>query len=140
VKTPDGPPARQEVVIASEHDVIHARTDAKRLADALGFSIPDAVKVATVVSELARNIVNYARAGSIELEVVDTPRTGIRITATDQGPGIPDVAHVLSGKYRSRTGMGLGLVGSKRLVDQLEVESAPGRGTKVVAHKFLERR
>ncbi|MDF2693384.1 MAG: Anti-sigma factor RsbT [Labilithrix sp.] len=140
MRSPDAPPSRQEVAIASEHDVIHARTDAKRLADTLGFSIPDAVKVATVVSELARNIVNYAREGSIELEVVDTPRKGIRITAIDHGPGIPDVEHILSGKYRSRTGMGLGLVGSKRLVDQLEVDSAPGRGTKVVAHKFVERR
>ena len=120
--------------------MIYARTGAKQLADMLGFSVPDAVKVATVVSELARNIVVYARTGSLELEVVATPRAGIRITAIDQGPGIADVDLVLSGKYKSRTGMGLGLAGSKRLVDQLLVESAPGRGTKVVAQKYLDRR
>jgi serine/threonine-protein kinase RsbT len=137
VNGPEAPPRRHE--LASEHDVIHARSDAKRLADMLGFAIPDAVKIATVVSELGRNIVTYARAGQIELEVLDAPRVGIRITATDDGPGIADIAHVLSGKYRSRTGMGVGLVGSRRLVDELVVDTAPGRGTKVVAHKFVER-
>jgi serine/threonine-protein kinase RsbT len=140
VSHPEAAPRRQELPITSEHDVIYARTGAKRLADTLGFSIPDAVKVATVVSELARNIVVYARAGSIELEVLDSPRAGIRITAVDRGPGIADVDLILSGKYKSRTGMGLGLAGSRRLVDQLVIDSAPGRGTKVVAHKYVDRR
>lgn len=120
--------------------MIHARTDAKRLADSLGFAIPDAVKIATVVSELARNIVAYAGKGTITLEVVAEPRVGIRISARDDGPGIADVAHILSGKYKSRTGMGLGIVGSKRLVDRFEIDSGPGRGTTIVAVKFMGNR
>lgn len=107
------------------------------MADAAGFSIPDAVKIATVVSELARNIVVYAQKGRVEFEVFRTPRVGIEIVAFDDGPGIADVAHILSGKYRSRTGMGLGLLGSKRLVDEFTVDSAPGKGTRVVARKYV---
>jgi serine/threonine-protein kinase RsbT len=107
------------------------------MADAAGFSIPDAVKIATVVSELAHNIVVYAQKGRIEFEVFRAPRVAIEIVATDDGPGIADVAHILSGKYRSRTGMGLGLLGSKRLVDEFSVDSAPGKGTRVVARKYV---
>jgi serine/threonine-protein kinase RsbT len=145
VSSPEAAPStsprrRIEFSISSEHDAIQARGGAKRLADELGFSIPDAVKIATVVSELARNIVVYAQRGRIEIEAITEPRAGLSVVAIDEGPGIADVAHILSGNYRSRTGMGLGLVGSKRLVDEFVVDSAPGKGTRVEARKFLGRR
>jgi serine/threonine-protein kinase RsbT len=127
------------VAVNSEHDIVEARTVAKKLAEQCGFDLADAVKVATVVSELARNIVLYARTGRIELEVVSMPKAGIRVVASDDGPGIPNLDAVLSGKYRSKTGMGLGIVGSKRLMDQLSVDSSPGRGTRITAVKYVVR-
>jgi anti-sigma regulatory factor (Ser/Thr protein kinase) len=127
------------VAIESEHDVVLVRGEAKRIAQGVGFDVTDSVKLATVVSELARNIVLYATSGRIELDVLPPPRAGLAIIATDNGPGIPNVDEVLSGKYRSRSGMGLGLVGSRRLVDELTVEPGVPRGTRVVARKYLSR-
>lgn len=122
--------------IVGELDIRESRTTAFQLAKAVGFDLPDATKVATVVSELARNILRYAVEGIICLEVVKRPRPGIRITAKDDGPGIRDLDSILSGTYESRSGLGLGLRGSRQMVDQFDIASFPGQGTKVVATKF----
>lgn len=91
--------------------------------------------MATAASELARNILLYAGAGELRVGISETPSRGIQITAIDTGPGIPDVDRVMSSGYRSRTGMGMGLKGARRLMDELEIDSRVGVGTTIVARK-----
>lgn len=102
----------------------------------LGLTEINQVKIATAISELARNIFHYAKTGRITLRKLASPRPGIEIVASDKGPGIPDLKLVLSGNYKSRTGMGKGLLGARRLVDYFEVDSSPERGTTVTLRKF----
>lgn len=128
---------RLVVEVNEEYDIVTARNHTKTLCDEIGFSASEQVKIATVVSELARNIVLYVGRGRIELEIVSVPRQGIEIRAIDQGGGIPNLEEVLSGKYRSKTGMGVGLLGTKRLMDEFEIDSAPGRGTRLRVRKYL---
>jgi serine/threonine-protein kinase RsbT len=90
--------------------VLVARTMGRQLAAALGFTDSGQTKIATAISELARNIVMHAKSGVVEMGPTVTGKTGIEIVARDRGPGIPDVNHVLSGNYHSKTGLGLGLV------------------------------
>jgi serine/threonine-protein kinase RsbT len=122
--------------IRIELDVSVARNAARKLAAELGFSASAAVKVATGVSELARNIILYAGEGSIEVEALEEGREPkLRVRATDQGPGIPPalLEAILHGKYRSRTGLGKGIVGVKRVANAFSIESKPGAGTTVLA-------
>jgi len=128
---------RMVVEINEEYDIVTARNHTKTICDDLGFSASGQVKIATVVSELARNIHAYVGRGRIELEIVSTPRRGIEIRAIDRGNGIANIDEVLSGKYRSRTGMGVGLLGTKRLMDEFSIDSGPGRGTKLVVRKYV---
>jgi len=126
--------------VTGEADVVACRTAARELSASLGFTAVDQTKIATVVSELARNIVRYAVSGTIELkELRDAAGTvrGIEVRAQDQGPGIAGLDEILAGRYRSKTGMGLGLLGAKRLMGDLQVDTAPGRGTTVVARRHL---
>lgn len=124
-----------EITVTVEGDVVRARGAGRDMCRAMGFSEINQVKVATAISELARNIFHYAKAGKVTLKRLTTPRLGIEIIASDNGPGIPDVKHVLSGNYKSKTGMGKGLLGSRRLMDHFECESAPGR-TVIVLRKY----
>jgi len=128
---------RMVVDITEEYDIVTARNHTKTMCSDLGFSASEQVKIATVVSELARNIVAYVGRGRIELEVVNTPRNGIEVRSYDQGNGIPNLDEVLSGLYRSKTGMGVGLLGTKRLMDEFQIDSVPGRGTTLVVRKYL---
>ena len=107
-------------------------------AKALGFDHTDQIKISTAVSELGRNIVNYAGRGTIRLMRSPGSRNGMFVEARDDGPGIPNVDLILSGKYVSRTGLGLGIVGCKRLMDELSVQSVVGKGTCVTMVKYLE--
>jgi serine/threonine-protein kinase RsbT len=129
-------PESLDIAIKLEGDIVRARGAGRDMCRDLGLSEINQVKVATAISELARNIFHYAKTGNIALRRLTTPRPGIEIVATDQGPGIPDVKLVLSGSYRSRTGMGKGLLGARRLVDFFEVETGPEKGTRVVLRKF----
>jgi serine/threonine-protein kinase RsbT len=128
---------RLQVDITEEYDIVTARNHTRTICDDAGFSVAEQVKIATVVSELARNIVLYVGQGRIEIEMIDGLRRGIQIKAIDRGQGIPDVEHVFSGAYRSKTGMGVGLLGTKRLMDEFEIDSAPGRGTRITCRKFV---
>jgi serine/threonine-protein kinase RsbT len=125
------------VEIVEEYDIVTARNHTRTICDEVGFGVAEQVKIATVVSELARNIVLYAGNGRIELETIDGLRRGIEIRAIDRGPGIHDVDKVLSGSYRSKTGMGVGLLGTSRLMDDFKIDSAPGRGTRITTRKFV---
>ncbi|MBC7173091.1 MAG: ATP-binding protein, partial [Polyangiaceae bacterium] len=111
------------IELHTERDITVALHEARRMCEGCGASSFAMQKVTTIVSELARNIVSYTPGGRIELKPMGTGRT-IEICATDQGTGIADLKLVLSGRYKSRTGMGRGLLGCKRLADRFEAESS----------------
>ena len=126
------------VRVRQEQDVVAARQRTRQLARLLGFDEQDQVRVATAVSELARNVYNYASEGEIEFSVEgQTPPQVFVVRVTDRGPGIADVALILSGRYRSTTGMGLGILGARRLMDQFAIQSEEGRGTSITIKKLL---
>jgi anti-sigma regulatory factor (Ser/Thr protein kinase) len=125
------------VPIENEGDVVAVRQRAHRIAELLGFERQDQTRIATAVSELARNAFGYAGVGRAEFALVVTAipqRIVIRIS--DQGPGIANLQTILDGQYRSTSGMGLGLVGARRLMDTFEVTTSAA-GTRVVVRKYL---
>lgn len=124
------------VLVKQEEDIVRARMAAGDTCRRIGFSELACTKVMTAVSELARNIFKYAGDGQIAITCLDGARSGVEIMACDQGPGIKDIEAVLSHTYRSRTGMGAGLKGTRRLMDSFQIESTPERGTMVVVRKF----
>lgn len=130
-------PESLDIAITVEGDIVRARGAGRDMCRDLGLSEINQVKVATAISELARNIFHYAKTGTIALRRLGAPRPGIEIVATDAGPGIADVKHVLSGSYKSKTGMGKGLLGARRLVDFFEIDTGPEKGTRVVLRKFV---
>ena len=123
-------------LVRTEADASYARLAARSMCEALGGKGFECQKVATAVSELARNQVSYAGGGTIQIIPQQTPRKLIRVRAEDQGRGIPELERVLSGTYRSKTGMGLGLLGVKRLADKFEVNTG-GSGTQVEFEVWL---
>jgi serine/threonine-protein kinase RsbT len=123
--------------IGCSMDVERAWRCGLRTALDMGFSPPDASKVAVVISELGRNIERYAGKGSITLRAETGRRACIQIVAEDQGPGIPDLDLVLAGGHSTSNGMGLGVSGSRRLMDEFEIQSALGEGTTIRAMKWL---
>jgi serine/threonine-protein kinase RsbT len=128
------------VAVRADGDVVAARQAARELAARLGFSATELTEIATAVSEVVRNIVRFADAGEVLVELLDSPRRGIRITARDTGPGIADVEEALREGYSTYRGLGLGLPGARRLMDDFAVASEPGRGTTVTMTKWREAR
>nr|WP_274621925.1 ATP-binding protein [Myxococcus fulvus] len=122
--------------VRTEADASQVRLAARALCEAMGGRGYECQKVATAVSELARNQVSYAGGGTIQLIPVQTPRKLLRVRAEDQGKGIPELERVLSGTYRSKTGMGLGILGVKRLADRFEVKTG-ATGTQVEFEVWL---
>lgn len=126
------------VDVRYEHDVVLARQRARQIAAALGFDLQDQTRISTSTSELARNVYQYARTGKVAFAIdEDHDSSALIITVSDNGPGIKDLDNILRGRYVSRTGMGLGLVGAKRLMDVFKIHSAPGVGTTVTIGKNL---
>lgn len=125
------------VVVRDEIDVPNACEVARDLAKKLGFSIVDQTKMATAVSELARNMLQYAGGGHIRFAEVLAPRKGLEAFFEDRGPGIADLDGVLDPKYRSMTGMGMGLRGSKRIADEFLIDTQPGDGTRITMRKYV---
>jgi serine/threonine-protein kinase RsbT len=120
--------------ISSDVQIAGARQAVREAAVAVGFSLVEQTKIVTAASELARNTLVHGGGGYMELAVVDGPNgRGLRLTFTDDGPGIPDVSKALSDGYTTGNGLGLGLGGARRLVQDFSVESTPGRGTIVTA-------
>jgi serine/threonine-protein kinase RsbT len=125
------------VAINSDQDIVIARQRGRALAVELGFSTGDATLIATSISELARNIVSYARRGEITLRVVHAAsRQGITIIASDSGPGIRDIRQAMRDGFSTSGSLGLGLPGVRRLMDEFEIASEPGRGTIVTVKKW----
>ena len=125
------------VHIASDADTVTARQAGRAAALRLGFSRTDATFIATAISEIARNITVHAGSGEIIIRShSEDDREGIVIIARDEGPGIADVATVLRDEYRSDPGLGMGLWGASRLMDEIDVVSQPGKGTTVTMKKW----
>jgi signal transduction histidine kinase/DNA-binding response OmpR family regulator len=127
------------VEIHYEQDVVQARQRTREIAEQLGFDTQDQARLATAVSEIARNAFQYARGGTVEFCVTGEPQAFL-IRIQDRGEGIPHLAEVLAGCYTSGSGMGLGIMGTRRLMDCFEMESPPGQGTTVVMSKRLSKR
>jgi serine/threonine-protein kinase RsbT len=131
------------VPIAGEADIVRARQRARDVARALGFGIVDQSRIATAVSELARNVVRYATDGRGEAVIRPLPAgpagagpAGVEVVVRDAGPGVPDIEQALRAGFTSGRGLGLGLPGTRRLMDEMAVDSAAGRGTTVTVRKW----
>jgi serine/threonine-protein kinase RsbT len=123
--------------IRSDSDVVAARQAVRARAVELRFSLVDQTKIVTAASELARNTLVYGGGGTMRMEVVErSPRVGLRMVFEDQGPGIADVEQALRDGFTSGGGLGLGLGGSRRLVDEFQIESVVGEGTRITATKW----
>ena len=118
--------------ISESEDIVLVRQAVRKKAVGLGFNLVDQTKIVTATSELARNTLEYGGGGTILIQTVQNGRRGgLRLTFEDHGPGIADVALALKDGYTTGNGMGLGLGGAKRLSDEFEIETAPGKGTRV---------
>ncbi len=130
-------PDEVRVIIRTEADIVTARQQGRRLASQVGFSMSEQALIATAISELARNMVQYAGGGEVVLGRAEQgARRGVMVVARDQGPGIADLEHAMRDGFSTSGGLGLGLPGSKRLMDEFAIESAPGRGTTVTVTKW----
>ncbi len=127
------------VAINSDQDIVVARQRGRALATDIGFSATDSTLIATAISELARNIVSYARKGEITLKTIHgSSRHGILVVASDDGPGIPDVLQAMRDGFSTSGSLGLGLPGVRRLMDEFQIASQPGRGTTVAVKKWKQ--
>ena len=127
----------REIKVAQEADVYAAAQEGKTLARRAGFNQSDVARLEIVISELARNMLLYAGGGLVRLGVLHRPgKVGVEIQAIDQGPGIADIELALTDGYSTSGGLGGGLPGAKRLMDEFEIKSAPGQGTTVRAVKW----
>jgi serine/threonine-protein kinase RsbT len=128
------------VAIAADADIVQARGEGRALAGRLGFSRTDATLIATAISEMGRNILHHAGTGEVEIRpAAQEQRVGIVVVARDQGPGIADVSRAMREGYASGNGLGLGLPGARRLMDDFKIETKLGHGTTVTMQKWRER-
>ncbi|HEY0376341.1 MAG TPA: anti-sigma regulatory factor [Pyrinomonadaceae bacterium] len=126
------------ITLEQDHDIAVARNEVRALAAALGFRALDQTRLATVASELARNVVKYAGSGRLIAQPTTTPdgRQALRLIFEDRGPGIPDIDAAMRDGFSTGRGLGKGLPGSKRLVDEFKIESEVGRGTRVTVTRW----
>jgi RNA polymerase sigma factor (sigma-70 family) len=139
----DRAPVRDDelrVSVTGDSDIVASRQAAREIAVRAGFTGTELTLLATAVSEVARNIVRFADHGTITVELLQEPRPGIRVIARDTGPGIADVERAMADGYSTDEGLGLGLPGARRLVDEFDIASEPGRGTTVVLTKWFDRK
>lgn len=124
--------------LRTEHDIVMARQHVRKLAQDLKFSLVDQTKMVTAASELARNALVYGGGGDMDWEIAENgSKRGIKLAFVDQGPGIPDLDLALKDGWTSGGGLGLGLSGTRRLVNDFELDSGPGRGTRVVITRWV---
>lgn len=126
-----------EVPVRTEHDIVLARQEVRRLSQELSFSLVDQTKFVTAASELARNAVIYGGGGTMQWEVLSVNgRSGLRLTFKDEGPGIADLSLAMTDGWTSGKGLGMGLTGAKRLVNEFQIDSIPGKGTRVTITRW----
>lgn len=129
---------RSSVEIITEWDIVAARQLGRNEAKQVGFGTVDQARITTAISELARNIYLYAGKGNIEIErITEAGKFGIKIIASDEGPGIPDLRKVMEDGFTTSGGLGAGMPGVKRLMDEFKVISEPGEGTTIITTKWL---
>ena len=127
----------ETLAVRSSEDVVFVRTSVRKLAAELRFGIVDQTKIVTAASEIARNTIDYGRGGDVRMEVLDkAPKKGLRLIFSDQGPGIRDIEQAMRDGFTSGSGMGLGLGGTRRLMDEFEIASKPNEGTTVTITKW----
>ncbi len=127
----------EKLPLQTEPDLVHVRQRVKSHAQELRFSLVDQTKMVTAASELGRNAIVYGGGGTATIEIIELGgRQGLRVTFADSGPGIPDLARAMTDGYTSGRGMGLGLGGAKRLVNEFEIETTPGVGTRVTVTRW----
>jgi len=127
----------ESLPLVSEQDVVLARQAVRKAAQQLGFSIVEQTKVITAASELARNAVVYGGGGTLALEIVEkNSKRGLQLTISDQGPGIKDLSLAMKDGYTTGGGLGMGLPGAKRLVNDFAITSEPGTGTTVTVTRW----
>jgi serine/threonine-protein kinase RsbT len=123
--------------IQIEQDVVLARQMARKLAQECGMRLIDLTKLVTAVSELARNTMVYGGGGDMDWQILDEDaRTGLRLVFRDEGPGIPDIKLAMTDGWTSGSGLGLGLTGAKRLVEEFELDTEPGKGTRITITRW----
>ena len=126
------------IVVSSGADIVTARLEGRQLAARAGFNGSDLTVIATAISEVARNIVEYARTGEIILRIVqEANKKGLSVEARDEGPGIVNIDLAMQDGYSTGRGLGLGLPGTRRLMDEFQITSKAGKGTTVVATKWI---
>ena len=132
------PDAAERIAIESDADVVTARQRARQLAVGLEMPSTDQTLLATAISEIARNITTYAERGEVLIDLVRDAngRRGVRVIARDDGPGIEDLERALTDGYTTGGGLGLGLPGARRLVDEFDIQTTPGEGTTVTLIKW----
>ena len=131
------PSTQTEVKIETEGDIVSARRRVRELAAETGFSPTDITRVVTAASELARNIFQYAGKGAMRWRAIENDgRHGLELQFIDQGPGIPNIDQALQDGYSTGGGLGMGLPGTRRLMDDMEIESQPGQGTTITIKKW----
>ena len=127
------------VRVQSTADIVTARQQGREMASRLGFSSSDLTIIATAISEIARNIVEYAREGEVSISLAEEgQRTGVLIVARDDGPGISDLSSVMRDGFSTGTGLGLGLPGARRLMDEFDIASQSGKGTTITMKKWTQ--
>lgn len=130
--------AETHVDINSESDIVKVRKTVRDLAAAQGFGPTDVTRIVTAASELARNVFRFAGTGFLQMKQYEEgPRRCLELLFEDQGPGIADIEQAMEPGFTSGGGLGLGLPGAKRLMDELELDSVPGRGTRVTVRKWM---
>lgn len=128
-----------KITIESDSDLLAARQEARAIAFDLGFTLTAVVGIVTALSEMTRNMLTYAGRGELVIESIrDGDRSGILITAHDEGPGIPDLQKAMMDGYSTSGGLGMGLPGIKRLMDSFEIRTEPEKGTTVIVRKWME--
>lgn len=128
---------RDTVTIQNSSDVVLARQKVRQWAQELRFTLVDQTKLVTAASELARNTLDHGKGGHMVIDVVENlARTGLQLTFEDRGPGISDIQAALRDGFTTGSGMGLGLGGSKRLVNDFDIQSQPGQGTRVTVVRW----
>jgi serine/threonine-protein kinase RsbT len=129
--------ASGEQPLKNEHDIVLGRQTVRRIAQEQGFSLVDQTKIVTAASELARNTLIYGGGGELNWEtLLDGVKRGVRLTFHDQGPGIPDIDLALTDGWSSGKGLGLGLSGARRLVNEFELESTAATGTRITVTRW----
>ena len=126
----------ESVPVKSEPDVVAVRRRVREVSAQLGLSLVDQTKIITAASELARNTIIYGGGGTMQVQTLNGPRVGLRLTFEDHGPGIPDVELALRDGFTTGSGLGLGLGGSKRLVNEFDIVSRPGEGTRITITRW----